>query len=390
MGTPCHFPPPTPHLPLLRSVKDFLETSYYGNPVSAWLVALAVLLGGFALLSFVKRLLIKRISRFAAHTSTSLDDLAVVLLERTRPYFLFFVALGGALLLLQLGTWRTGLRQLSVVVLLLQMAVWGNAAITFWLARIITSRREGEHADLGSVTTLNALGVLARVVVWVVIFLLALQNFGVNITALITGLGIAGIAVALAVQNVLGDVLASLSIVIDKPFVIGDYIVVDTFMGTVEDVGLRTTRLKSLSGEQIIFSNAELLKARIRNYKRMIERRAAFTIGLQYDTPADKVELVPQIIRELITSIPQTRLDRTHFKGFGDSSLDVETVYFVLVPEYNVFMDIQQQINLALLRRFAEEGIEFAFPTRTVMLKGELPESTGGAPPEPAPAIVTG
>ena len=390
MGTPCHFPPPTPHLPLLRSVKDFLETSYYGNPVSAWLVALAVLLGGFALLSFVKRLLIKRISRFAAHTSTSLDDLAVVLLERTRPYFLFFVALGGALLLLQLGTWRTGLRQLSVVVLLLQMAVWGNAAITFWLARIITSRREGEHADLGSVTTLNALGVLARVVVWVVIFLLALQNFGVNITALITGLGIAGIAVALAVQNILGDVLASLSIVVDKPFVIGDYIVVDTYMGTVEDVGLRTTRLKSLSGEQIIFSNAELLKARIRNYKRMIERRAAFTIGLQYDTPADKVELVPQIIRELITSIPQTRLDRTHFKGFGDSSLDVETVYFVLVPEYNVFMDIQQQINLALLRRFAEEGIEFAFPTRTVMLKGELPESTGGAPPEPAPAIVTG
>jgi small-conductance mechanosensitive channel len=367
-------------------VNDFLATSYYGNPLSAWLVALAVLLGGFALLLFVKQLLIKRIGRFAAHTHTHLDDLAVVLIERTRPYFLFFVALAGALVMLQLGTWRTGLRQLAVVVLLLQMAVWGNAAITFWLSRIISTRREGEHADLGSVTTLNALGVLARVVVWVVIFLLALQNFGVNITALITGLGIAGIAVALAVQNILGDVLASLSIVVDKPFVIGDYIVVDTFMGTVEDVGLRTTRLKSLSGEQIIFSNAELLKARIRNYKRMTERRAVFRIGLQYDTPADKVERVPQIIRELITSIPQTRLDRTHFQGFGDSSLDVETVYFVLVPEYNVFMDIQQQINLALLRRFAEEGIEFAFPTRTVMLKGELPE----APKPAAPAIVTG
>ena len=351
-------------------MKDFLETTYYGNPLSAWLAALGVLLGGFALLTFIKRLLLKRVARFAAHTHTHLDDLAVVLLERTRPYFLFFVALAGGLVLLQLGTWRTGLRQLTVVVLLLQMAVWGNAAITFWLARITSVRREGEHADLGSVTTLNALGVLARVLVWIVIFLLALQNFGVNITALITGLGIAGIAVALAVQNVLGDVLASMSIVIDKPFVIGDYIVVDTYQGTVEDVGLKTTRLRSLSGEQIIFSNAELLKARIRNYKRMTERRATFTIGLQYDTSPDKVERVPQIIRELITSIPQTRLDRTHFQGFGDSSLNVETVYFVLVPDYNLYMDIQQQINLTLLRRFAEEGIEFAFPTRTVMIKG--------------------
>jgi small-conductance mechanosensitive channel len=273
-----------------------------------------------------------------------------------------------------------------VVVVLLQMAVWGNAAITFWLARITARRRDGEHADLGSVTTLNALGVLARVVVWVVIFLLALQNFGVNITALITGLGIAGIAVALAVQNILGDVLASLSIVIDKPFVIGDYIVVDTFQGTVEDVGLKTTRLRSLSGEQIIFSNSELLKARIRNYKRMTERRATFTIGLQYDTPPDKVERVPQIIRELITSIPQTRLDRTHFQGFGDSALNIETVYFVLVPDYVLYMDIQQQINLTLLRRFAEEGIEFAFPTRTVMIKAPEP---GPVPPHStAPTIV--
>ena len=374
-------------------MRDFLETTYYGNSLSAWLTALAVLLGGFALLTIVKQLLLRRVSRFAAHTKTRLDDLALVLLERTRPYFLFFVALAGALVLLQLGTWRTALRQLSVVVLLLQMAVWGNATITFWLERITAARREGEHADLGSVTTLNALGVLARVVVWIVIFLLALQNFGVNITALITGLGIAGVAVALAVQNILGDVLASLSIVIDKPFVIGDYIVVDTFQGTVEDVGLRTTRLRSLSGEQIIFANAELLKARIRNYKRMRERRALFTVGLQYDTPADKVERVPQIIRELIESIPQTRLDRTHFQGFGDSSLNVETVYFVLVPEYNVFMDIQQQINLTLLRRFAAEGIEFAFPTRTVMLKGPeqslVPPPVPGAPPAPAPVPAT-
>jgi small-conductance mechanosensitive channel len=368
-------------------VRDFLEITYYGNPVSAWLTALAVLLGGFALLTVVKKLLVRRVGRFAARTATRLDDLALVLLERTRPYFLFFVALAGALVLLQLGTWRTALRQLSVVVLLLQMAVWGNATITFWLARITATRREGEHADLGSVTTLNALGVLARVVVWIVIFLLALQNFGVNITALITGLGIAGIAVALAVQNILGDVLASLSIVIDKPFVIGDYIVVDAYEGTVENVGLRTTRIKSLSGEQIIFANAELLKARIRNHKGMIERRAAFTIGLQYDTPAEKVELVPQIIRELITSIPQARLDRTHFRSFGDSALNVETVYFVLVPDYNVFMDIQQQINLTLLRRFAAEGIEFAFPTRTVVIKGDLPEAH--KPPPPAPAIVT-
>ncbi len=174
--------------------------------------------------------------------------------------------------------------------------------------------------------------------------LLALDNLGVDVTALVAGLGVGGIAVALAVQSILGDLFASLSIVLDKPFVIGDFIIVGDLLGTVENVGIKTTRVRSLSGEQLIFSNADLLNSRIRNYGRMYERRVVFTVGVTYDTPRHKLE---------------------------DFSLDFETVYYVQDPAYNLYMDIQQAINLELYQRFADEGIEFAYPTQTLFLAKE-------------------
>jgi len=204
-----------------------------------------------------------------------------------------------------------------------------------------------------------------------VILLLALDNMGVDITALIAGLGIGGIAVALALQNVLGDLFASLSIVLDKPFVIGDFIIVDDLLGTVERIGLKTTRVRSLYGEQLVFSNSDLLNSRIRNYKRMFERRILFSIGVTYQTPHEKLATIPGIIREVIESQEQVRFDRAHFKEYGDSALKFEIVYYVLVPDYNTHMDIQQAINLAIVRRFEEEKIEFAFPTQTLYLKPE-------------------
>jgi len=181
-------------------------------------------------------------------------------------------------------------------------------------------------------------------------------------------LGVGGIAVALAVQNILGDLFASLSIVLDKPFVIGDFIVVDTFVGTVEHIGLKTTRLRSLSGEQVIFSNTDLLGSRIRNYKRMYERRVVFTLGLVYQTPMEKVESVGKILQEIIELEPQARFDRAHFKEFGDSALVYEIVYFIKTSDFNAYMDAQQRINLAIMQRFEEQGISFAYPTRTVYM----------------------
>jgi small-conductance mechanosensitive channel len=201
--------------------------------------------------------------------------------------------------------------------------------------------------------------------------LLILQNLGVQITAILAGVSISGIAIALAVQNVLGDLLGSLSIILDKPFVIGDFIVVGEFSGTVEHVGLKSTHIRSVSGEQLVFSNSDLLSSRIRNYKRMQERRAVFTVGVTYDTPAETLEAIPDMIKSIVEGQEQTRFDRCHFKSFGASSLDIETVFHMTVPDYDAFMDAQQAINIELFRLFEREGIEFAFPTQTLKLQRE-------------------
>jgi small-conductance mechanosensitive channel len=198
-----------------------------------------------------------------------------------------------------------------------------------------------------------------------------LDNLGYNVSALLAGLGIGGIAVALALQNVLGDLFASLSITLDKPFVTGDFIIVGDLLGTVSHVGLKTTRVTSLSGEQLVFSNSDLLSSRIRNFKRMSERRVVFSFGVLYQTPVSQLEEIPAIVREIVESTDTTRFDRAHFKEFGDSAYLYEVVYYVREPDYNLYMDRQQQINLELCRRFEERGIEFAYPTRTLHLASD-------------------
>jgi small-conductance mechanosensitive channel len=202
-----------------------------------------------------------------------------------------------------------------------------------------------------------------------VLLLMALANLDVEIGPLLTGLGVGGIAVALAVQNILGDLFASLSIVLDKPFVIGDFIIVGDLMGTVEYVGLKTTRVRSLSGEQLVFANSDLLNARIRNFKRMHERRVVFTVGVTYQTPRAQLAEIPTMIREIVEGQEKARFDRAHFKGYGAFSIDFETVFYVLDPDYNLYMDVQQAINLALHERFEEHGIEFAYPTQTLFVE---------------------
>ncbi len=260
------------------------------------------------------------------------------------------------------------------VALLAQAALWGDAVLLFSIARYARRHKE---VDAASVTTLSALGFVGRVTIWAAAVLLAAQNMGVNVTAMVAGLGIGGVAVALAAQNVLGDLFASASIVLDKPFVLGDFIVVGDEMGSVEYIGLKTTRLRSLSGEQLIFSNTDLLKSRIHNYKRMAERRVLFTVGVEYDTPYEKVAAIPAMLRQCIEAQKPIRFDRAHFARYGDSALIFEVVYYVLSADYNVYMDVQQAINLHLFRRFAEEKIEFAFPTRTVYQRQIATAATG-------------
>ena len=332
-----------------------------------WLIAAAVFLLLFVALRVVVAVVRRRIACWSEVSKTDWDDALCKVLDATRSWFLLLVSAYFALLIPDL---REGLqpivRSVAVIALLVQGALWGNALLEYKLLRYVERRLESDPA---SATTVSMLSFVGKLVLWTIVLLLALDNAGIDVTALIAGLGIGGVAIALASQNILGDLFSALSIVLDKPFVLGDFIIVGDLMGTVEKIGLKTTRVRSLSGEQLVFSNADLLQSRIRNFKRMYERRVVFSIGVTYQTAADKLEAIAGMIREIVASQDEVRFDRSHFKNFGDSALVFETVYYVLTPDYNRYMDIQQSINLALYRVFAKEGLEFAYPTQTIYLE---------------------
>ena len=348
---------------------ELLNTSFYDNILSTWLIALLVAIVTVVVLRILKALGVRHIARLAARTETTWDDALVEMLRHTKWLFLLIVALFAGSLLLALPVRMRGIANaVAAVALIVQAGIWLNAVILFWLEGY---RQLKLKEDPASVTTMSAVSFVGRLVLWLVILLLVLDNLGVNVTALVAGLGVGGIAVALAVQNILGDLFASLSIILDKPFAVGDFLIIDDCMGSVEHIGLKTTRIRSLSGEQLVFSNADLLGSRIRNYGRMFERRVVFNLGVTYQTPREKLIKIPTIIRETVEAQASTRFDRSHFKAYGDFSLNFETVYYVLVPDYNTYMDIQQAINLRTHERFEEEAIEFAYPTQTLHLVRE-------------------
>ena len=348
---------------------DVLNKMLYGNTLGNWLIALLVVFGVMGIVRLFTGVILRRLSTLAQKTATDVDDFIADLLRRTKWLLLLLLSLYAATFIVTLDPRvEAVISTIAAIALLIQAAIWAGGGITFWLTRY---RKRKLEEDPSTATTFSALGFLIRLALWSVVLLLILDNLGIDITALVTGLGIGGIAVALAIQNILGDLFASLSIVLDKPFVIGDFIIVGDLLGTVEKIGLKTTRVRSLSGEQLVFSNNDLLQSRIRNYKRMFERRILFSFGVIYQTPADKLEAIPGMVREIIDSLEDARFDRAHFKEFGNFSLNFEVVYYVLKPDYNIYMSKQQAINLALYRRFKEEGIEFAYPTQTLFLAGE-------------------
>jgi len=354
-----------------------LNRIYLGNSVKTWLIALAVAMAIYTVLRVVKAVFHRRLKTLSARTSTDVDDLVAELVRRIKFFFLFPVSvyLGSKVLSLS-GKVDDILGKAVTIAVIFQGAVWGSAIFDHVLARAKGGKEGAEAEDK---TKLAALGFVFRIVLWSLVLLLALDNLGIKVTALVAGGAVGGIAVALAVQSVLGDLFGSLSIVMDKPFILGDFIVVDDLRGTVEHIGLKTTRVRGLGGEQIIFANSDLLKSRVRNYKRMEERRIAFTIGVVYQTPAEKLERIPGIVREIIEAQDKCRFDRSHFASYGDFSLNFETVYYVTVADYAVYMDVQQSINLGLFRRFQEEAIEFAYPTQTIFV-----EKGAGTPAPPA------
>ncbi|HKY90968.1 MAG TPA: mechanosensitive ion channel family protein [Nevskiaceae bacterium] len=338
-----------------------------GNPLADWAIALGFAVSINLAVALVRWLAINKLSNAARRSRTHFDDGIVEAVRRTRQWLVTIVSLyiGSRYLELPEKT-NVFLGGAATLAAFMQVGMWISALLDFGINRY---RRHAMETDTAALTSLAALTFIARTLIWAAILLLALDNLGVNVTAMVAGLGVGGIAVALAVQNILGDLFASLSIVIDKPFVVGDFIVNEDYMGTVENVGLKTTRLRSLGGEQLVFSNSDLLKSRLRNFKRMRERRVVFAFGLTYAATPEQIEQVTKAVTEIVKKEEKVRFDRAHFTKFGESSLDFEVVYIVLSDDYNTYMDIQQRINLAMMRAFADIGVEFAFPTRTVVVE---------------------
>ena len=351
----------------------FLNQTYLGNAGSQWLWATGIFFGTLALCWIGIGLLSKGLHRLAQKTATVWDDIAAAVVSTTNKLLLVFISAWTAIQPLSLPDWVAhAVRVAAIVAIALQVGIWANRTLAEWM-RVQREKKEGEADTL---TLLSGVEWAGKILIWLIVLLIGLENIGVDVTGLATGLGIGGIAVALAVQNILGDLFASFSIYLDKPFVLGDFLTIDSYAGTVEKIGVKTTRVRSLTGEQLVFSNSDLLSSRIRNYGRMDERRGSFTLGVTYDTPPTVAEKIPGMIQEVIESLPNTRFDRSHFKDYGDSSLNFETVYYMLVPDYASLMDTQQSINLQLLKRFNDEGIEFAFPTRTVVLAGDTDQQS--------------
>jgi small-conductance mechanosensitive channel len=364
-----------------------MDLVFFNNMTLAWLTALGVAAAVALVLYITKKVVVHHVRRLAERTETRLDDIAVETLDATRLF-------AGSKLLALPPYVHEVVTRVAIVTGLIQAALWGNRALRAWLAEYYRNRSD----EPGRATSAAAVSFIARMVLWIVILLMILDNLGVNITTLVASLGIGGVAVALAVQNILGDLFASLSIVLDKPFVIGDFVIVDKYLGTVEYVGLKTTRIRSLGGEELIFANGDLLKSRLQNMTRMTRRRIVFSISVTYDTPRDKLADIPVMLADIVKAQETVSFDRAHFQGIGPSSMNFEVVYWVESPDYNRFMDIQQQILLQIVDGLAARDVRLAYPTQvlhqpdlrgmaeTAARRDAAPADTAGTHIGPAPA----
>jgi small-conductance mechanosensitive channel len=346
----------------LEGIRELGEAVYYGNTLTAWTQAVLSFALWFTVLPLLRAFIARRLRKRVAARPVAFLLLMRTLIDSTSLIFMVAVAIYLALRWLEV-TPRVE-RFVDVAIL---VVVWWQ--VGHWLSAVvrhsIDARRSRDLVGAEGAASLNILRFLGVLVVWTVAFLMLLTSLDIKIGPLVAGLGIGGVAVALAVQNVLGDLFASMSIALDKPFRVGDFLVIGDEKGTVEQIGIKSTRLRSLSGEQIVISNGDLLKSRVRNYGLLYERRAAFTLRIAYETPLELVRGLPAQLEAAIRSQPKTRFDRAHLAALGESALHFEAVYFVLDAEYNTFMNIQQAINLRLMEEFAERGIRFAYPTVT-------------------------
>ncbi len=348
--------------------EQYLDWAFLGNSGAQYAAALAAFVFAYVAFWVFRSIVLSRLERLAKRTKFAYDDFVVEFLEEVRPPFYLIVSFYFGSLFISLDALlRRGI-ELAAIAAVTYYAVKGLQRVVTFTKNYVAKKRRAEDGEEDT-SLLDTAEAMAHAVIWIVAILFVLDTIGFDVTVLLAGLGIGGIAIAIASQAVLSDLLAALSIYFDKPFKVGDFIIVGNDMGVVRRIGIKTTRIQTLQGQELVMSNQELTSSRVNNYKRMEKRRIVFGFGVVYGTPVSKLKRIPAVVRGIIDSVALCSTDRVHFKAFGQSSLDFEAVYYFSSPDYSKYMDAQQDINLKVSEAFEKDKIEFAFPTQTVYLK---------------------
>jgi len=344
------------------------EISFWGNSLGAYVSVVVVFVAFLIIFKIFQSAVLGALKRFAERTKTTLDDLFVRIIRSFHPPFYLFLAFYVALQFLSVSLFVG--RAMDIILLI--WVVYQIVLAVQIVLDFVIHRKQSFEEDAGAKNILNIGGNILKWILWIFGALFVLSNLGVEITSLIAGLGIGGVAVAFALENILSDLFSSFAIYLDKPFQVGDFIIVGTYSGVVERIGIKTTRIRALQGEEVVISNRELTSVRVQNFKKLKERRVVFLFGVAYETPNEKVKKIPSIIQEIVEGVEGARFDRSHFQSFGDSALLFETVYFIESNDYTKYMDIQQAVNLGVKEVFEKEEIAMAYPTQTIYLaKGD-------------------
>ncbi len=346
-------------------MQEYLDEKYFNNTTQDYLIATGFIVVGILVIRIFRNIVLNRMRHWAEKTETKLDDLLVNGVERFMLPILNLILFYYAVNYLTLDPRAEKVVEYATACVI---TYFGIRIITSSLRTALLSYVQEQENGVQKAKQLRGITIVINIIIWCVGLILLFNNLGYNVTAIITGLGVGGIAVALAAQNILGDLFNYFVIFFDRPFEIGDFLKIDDKVGTVEYIGIKTTRIKCLSGEQLILSNSDITKSRVHNFKQMQRRRVLFSIGIVYETPLEKVRAIPELIKQIIEQSTPITFDRAHFATYGNFSLNYEIVYYVESADYNLYMDIQQNINLKIFEEFEKRGIQFAYPTQTILM----------------------
>ncbi|MBC8414193.1 MAG: mechanosensitive ion channel family protein [Nitrospira sp.] len=345
---------------------ETLQITVFDNRILDYAISVGGFILGIILIYLIKSIAVSRLKSLSKKTSTTADDFLINAIEKNLLPLLYFAALYISIKSLTLSD---GVSTATKIIFAVALTYFIVRAITAFISYSLEHYFTRKYEQTGKIHSLHGVLTISRIIVWSVGITLLLDNLGFEITAVVAGLGIGGIAIALAAQTILGDLFSYFVIFFDRPFETGDFIIIDSYMGSIEHIGIKTTRVRSLGGEQLVFSNTDLTNSRVRNYKRMEKRRIVFSLGVTYQTSTEKLRTITGIIKAAVQSVPDTAFDRAHFAAYGAYSLNFEVVYYVLSGDYNKYMDIQQNINFLIKEEFEKQGIEFAYPTQTLLME---------------------